>query len=182
MADSVNENEDIQNVLKYLVEPALSECTRLLKAVSHIRYGRYSDAAIVLQAFVANWMFRHPELPLVVYPDKASHYNDDRKPTERQVNYAITVAKFVQKRLPSKETRGAYSKFLDDNVPEYRKIVAELLESNLPVVPKASDEDILPEPEKKACCVKCHSGSSLKDKGEVEVDDAPQVVIDEIPF
>jgi len=174
---------DIENkVLDGLQEPALSECVRLLKAVSHIEEGRYAEAAITLQAFVANWMFRHPDLPLVVCHDKARKYDDDRKPTERQVDYAVTVAKFVQKRLPSKNTRGAYSKFLDDNVPEYKKIVAELLESNLPVVPKASDEDILPEPEEKASCVKRPSGSSLEARGNVEVDEAPHAFVDEIPF
>ena len=142
--------------LEKLAEPTRSEVGRLCGAISCIIGGKTAEAVIKMQAFIANWRVDHPDMPIFPRPDYKA-MNDDRKPTDKQVEYAVKVAMFAGIRLPEKFTRSEYSKYLDENGPRLGKILADARERGENAEPVLTMDEITASL-RAACGV--HRGSS----------------------
>lgn len=146
-----------ENDLEKLAEPTRSEVGRLCGAISCIIGGKTAEAVIKMQAFIANWRVDHPDMPIFPRPDYKA-MNDDRKPTDKQVEYSVKVAMFTGVRLPEKFTRSEYSKYLDENGPRLGKILADAREQGENAEPVLTMDEVV-EVIKNNSSGKCDIGS-----------------------
>lgn len=178
---------ELEEFFSDLPEPTRSECRRLVAAAIDVKSGKLADAVIKLQAFMANWRVDHKELPLIPEAD-FRNVDDSRPPTEKQREYALKVSMYTGVRLPSKATRSEFSKFLNDYVPRFHKILADAREQGENAEPLISEEEAVMDLKSASCSV--GSGSSgckrcqehQKEYTEKHKDDGEVHYADEMPF